>query len=260
MNSRIVATVLILLCVLLAAGLIYRHSTATKEKKTDVARISYFSNAWVKSSSELDEVKLVNLSLDRNLITAMEELKTYSNNLLSISANLSQVRSEAKVAADKALTELRQRDTRIATLEGERDTMTRKMSDLTSSISDLETHIADTQQKLEDSEGDREFLLKELRRMQAEKTELERQFNDLALLREQVHKLRDELSISRRLEWIRRGLYGGLKGGELLRRGFASATTPQPSFNLDVEIKREGGANVLSPTNAPATTETAVER
>jgi septal ring factor EnvC (AmiA/AmiB activator) len=260
MNSRIVATVLTLLCVLLAAGLVYRHLGATNDKKKDLKTISYFSNQWSEASTKLDQQVLVNLSLERDREAALEEVKTYSNSLIRIRADLSQVRTEAKSAADGAVAEVRKRDTRITELEGERDSMTRKMSDLTSSISDLETHIAETQRQLEDSEGDREFLLKELRRMQAEKTELERQFNDLALLREQVHKLRDELSISRRLEWIRRGLYGGLKGGELLRRGFASATTPQPSYNLDVEIKRDGGANILSTTNAPAASETSLNR
>jgi hypothetical protein len=102
---------------------------------------------------------------------------------------------------------------------------------------------------LEASEGDREFLLKELKRLQAEKSDLERQFNDLAMLRDQVRRLRDELSVSRRLEWIRRGLYGSLKGGELLRKGFASASNTQTNFNLDVEIKRDGSATVL--TNTP---------
>jgi len=64
-------------------------------------------------------------------------------------------------------------------------------------------HRADTERKLAASEGDREFLLAELKRLQAEKVDLERQFNDLALLRDQIRKLKDELSIASRLEWIR---------------------------------------------------------
>jgi hypothetical protein len=149
---------------------------------------------------------------------------------------------------------MRKRDAKIAELESERDGMTEKMDQLTTSISDLETQIADTQRRLEVSEGDREFLVKELKRLQAEKSELERQFTDLAALRDQVRKLRDELSISRRLEWIRRGLYGSLKGAELLRKGMASATPGQTNFNLDVEVRREGGATVL--TNTPAAPDT----
>lgn len=251
MNSKIAAIVLTLLCLLLAAGLIYRHSTATKEKKQDVATIGHYSNEWVETSRKLDEQKLVNLSLERDFTTQAEELKTYSNNLASVSANFAKTQADAKAAAETAKEEISRRDARINELESERDGMTKKMGELTSSISTLENQIADTQRKLEASEGDREFLLKELKRLQAEKSDLERQFNDLASLREQVRRLRDELSVSRRLEWIRRGLYGSLKGGEMLRKGFTGSNAKGTNFNLDVEIRRDGGATVLTNSAAP---------
>jgi hypothetical protein len=76
--------------------------------------------------------------------------------------------------------------------------------------------------------------------------------------------LRDELSIARRLEWIRRGLYGDVnKGAQLLQRGF-TAKAPEPTnapagkgqYNLDVELSRDGSVKVNTPaaakTNAPA--------
>jgi chromosome segregation ATPase len=247
---KIAAIILTLLCLLLAAGLVYRHTTAVKEKTDDVAKIKSYSNQVASVTKELNEQKMVNLSLERDFAAQAEELKTYSNNLASVNANFTKSQDEAKAAAEAAKAEMQRRDTRIAELESERNGMTKKMNELTNSISGLETQIADTQRKLEASEGDREFLLKELKRLQAEKSDLERQFNDLAMLRDQVRKLRDELSVSRRLEWIRRGLYGSLKGGELLKKGFASAATSRTNYNLDVEIKRDGGARVL--TNAPS--------
>jgi chromosome segregation ATPase len=247
---RIVATLLALISLGLAAGWIYRHTSATEEKKQDVAKIGYFSNQVVEVSKKLDDQKLVNLTLERDFATQAEELKNYSNNLVVVSANLSKTQADAKSAADLSKEEIRRRETRILELESERDGMSKKMGDLTDSITTLETHIADTQRQLEASEGDREFLLKELKRLQAEKSDLERQFNDLAMLRDQVRRLRDELSVSRRLEWIRRGLYGSLKGGEILRKGLVPANMGQTNFNLDVEIKRDGGVSIL--TNAPA--------
>jgi chromosome segregation ATPase len=246
---------LALICLLLAAGLIYRHTLAGKEKKQDVATIVHYSNEWVETSHKLDEQKMVNLSLEHDYASQAEELKTYTNKLAVVSADLAKTQADAKAAAETAKEEMQKRDTRIAELETERDGMTHKMSELTNSISTLENQIAETQRKLETSEGDREFLLKELKRLQTEKIELERQFNDLAQLRDQVKRLRDELSVSRRLEWIRRGLYGSLKGGEMLRRGFASAPAAQTNFNLDVEIHRNGGAKVL--TNSPTSDSTA---
>jgi chromosome segregation ATPase len=249
MNSKTVAILLTILCLLLAAGLIYRHNLATQEKKKDVATIVHFSNQVIEVSTRLDEQKMVNLSLERDFNSQAEELKTYSNNLVTVTASYTKAQADAKAAAETAKQEIQRRNDRIAELEGQRDGMTRKMSELTNSIASLENQISDTQRKLDASEGDREFLLKELKRLQAEKSELERQFNDLAVLRDQVRKLRDELSISRRLEWIRRGLYGSFKGGELLRRGFASAAPARTNYNLDVEIHREGGIKIL--TNAP---------
>ena len=93
--------------------------------------------------------------------------------------------------------------------------------------------------------------------MQTEKTELERQFNDMVVLREQVKKLRDELSVARRLEWIRRGLYGAttLKGGERLQKGLITAG-PRTNYNLDVELNRDGSIRVTPP---PSTNPVAAE-
>jgi predicted nucleic acid-binding Zn-ribbon protein len=145
------------------------------------------------------------------------------------------------------------RDTRINELEAQKDELSKRMNDLNASISNLETQIAATEKKLASSEGDRAFLLKELKRLQAEKAELEKQLNSLAFLREQVRKVKDELSISRRLDWIRRGLYGisGQKGGERLQQGF-TAPVVQSNYNLNVELRQDGAVKVVPVvTNAP---------
>jgi hypothetical protein len=132
------------------------------------------------------------------------------------------------------------------------------MNDLTNKIGTLEGQIKDTERKLAASEGDREALRKELKRLVAEKAELERKFNDLAVLREQVRKLREELAIARRLDFIKRGLYGfDKKGAELLNQGVRSpGPSPGPKTNneaygLNVEVKTSGEATVVAPTNAP---------
>ena len=128
------------------------------------------------------------------------------------------------------------------------------MLDLNVSLGNLEKQISDTEKKLALSEGDREFLLRELKRLQAEKAQLEKQFNDLAVLREQVSRLKDELSISRRLEWIRRGILGTpQKGAEAL-----ISPVPPPvlvtNVDLNVELKQGGGVKIQVPTNSPPAT------
>jgi hypothetical protein len=132
----------------------------------------------------------------------------------------------------------------------------------------LEKQITDTEKKLSASEGDRAFLLKELKRLQNEKAELERQLNNLAYLREQVRKLRDELTVAKRLEWIRRGIYGSEKGGYRLAHGMAKTTAQtnvpatQTNFNLNVELRQDGTVKVapVANTNAPATTNVPVTK
>src|ERR1051326_6761050 len=153
MNSKTVAILLTILCLLLAAGLIYRHSKATYDKAEDVKAINHFSNSWAEVSGRLEEQKQVNLSLERDYQTQSEELKTYSNNLAALNVNFAKAQADAKAAAESAKEEVRRRDARITELETERDGMTRKMNDLTNSIAGLESQISETQRKLEASAG-----------------------------------------------------------------------------------------------------------
>ena len=67
--------------------------------------------------------------------------------------------------------------------------------------------------------------------------------------------MRDQLAIDRRLDWIRRGLFGamGEKGGERLAHPLPSVP-PLTNNTLNVEIRQNGGARITAPsTNAAAT-------
>jgi chromosome segregation ATPase len=237
----------------LGAGLFYRHNQAQKQVDKDTQTITQLTTKVEDSERKLAEQSAVNQVLEKNIADRTQQLIETSNTLQTVTATLAKVREEAQTAAATAAANLEQRDKRINELESQRDDLTKRMTDLNSQINSLDSAINDLNRKLATSEGDREFLLKELRRLQNEKAELERQFNDIAMLREQVRKLRDELSISRRLDWIRRGLYGSLKGAERLQRGFeAPATTNQGNFDLNVELNQSGGVNVVPGTNAPA--------
>jgi chromosome segregation ATPase len=248
--------VMVVLSLGLAGGLFMRHNEAIKVDKKNVATILDISNKLDSTSGKLDEQVQVNSMLQNTLEARGRDLLDTSNNLVKVTADLARTRSEAQAAAENAKAELAQRDQRINELETQRSDLTRKMDDLTLNIDKLGLQIADTEKKLEASEGDREFLLKELKRMQAEKVELERQFNDLSALRSQVAKLKDELSISRRLEWIRMGIYGAQerKGAEILMTGINN-TPVRPKFDLNVELKQDGAATIVPvQTNAgPAT-------
>jgi hypothetical protein len=98
-----------------------------------------------------------------------------------------------------------------------------------------------------------------------EKAALEKQFNDLTVLRAQVSKLKEELTVGRRLDWIRRGIFATSekKGGELLLQSSKTPTFPTSSpavaqspsnqYDLNVEVYSDGSVHVIPPpTNTPA--------
>ncbi|MBA4149548.1 MAG: hypothetical protein H0X66_15660 [Verrucomicrobia bacterium] len=256
--------VLFIFLILLAAGfgigLIVLNNKAKDEKQGSVANITRLSNDVVQTQEKLQDQQQVNLSLEGNLAQLKQEIATVTgklgsteSTLATTKATLAQTQAEAKAAAEAAAAEVAKRDSRIQELEGQNDDLTQRMVELNISLGSLEKQIADTELKLAASEGDRDFLLKELKRLQAEKAELEKQFNDLAVLREQVSKLKEELSIARRLEWIRRGIYGTSTRG-----GAEGLIRPNPVVSvvrtnvLNVELRQDGTTTIVAPTNAPA--------
>lgn len=273
MKAKSAIVVLIVVSLLLGVSLMRTQKEATEQKNTLNQKIDNLSNEVVDTKKKLVEQQNVNTTLETNLSVMTKEAQTLSNNLARTSTDLERTASdlaktsaalkdsEAKVKSNEQEinqleAQIKQRDTQIAQLETNRDQLNKKMDSLNINIKDLEASISETQRKLTASEGDREFLLKELKRLQAEKAQLEKQMSDLAFLREQVKQLKDELSLKRRLDWIRRGLYGDVKKpGQLMQEGFKSYETKTNNFNLEVEVNRDGTIKVKpTGTNAPPAT------
>jgi chromosome segregation ATPase len=245
--------ILLFVCTLgLGVALYIRHTKAVEETKAKEAEVLTFSNRLETTKAKLEETEQVAMRLDSDLVKRKQELSSVSNNFLKISEELAKTQKAAKAAEEAAKAEMAKRDARIAELETKTEALDKQATDLKAAIGNLEKSISDTEKKLAASEGDREFLLKELKRLQKEKAELERQFNDLAALRTQVGKLKDELSVARRLEWIRMGIYGSQtqKGAERLMAGTNPAASTN-NFNLNVELKQDGTA-VVNPARTNA--------
>jgi septal ring factor EnvC (AmiA/AmiB activator) len=262
MKTKSLVILLLVACVALAVLFFIDHSQNQKVRKEIEDKSAELAKNWQRTSTELTETKKDKVSLETNLVVRAAQVESLSNELVTVAAKLTRTETEAKAAAQAAQEELARRDARINELETQKDDLTKRMGELNVSIDELEKEITDTEKKLSASEGDRAFLLKELKRLQNEKAELERQLNNLTYLREQVKKLRDELTVAKRLEWIRRGIYGSEKGGYRLVQGLAKSTAPtnvpatQTNFNLNVELRQDGSVKVapVANTNAPATT------
>lgn len=257
MKNRLAIIVLILICAGLSVVLILNQKKAAELQKSAAASIGQYSNQWVSTSADLDQQRRVSAKLEDNLQKQNEAIANLSNVYTRVSTDL----EKTDAALKDTQKQVAQRDAKINELESQKQELDQKANDLSTAITNLTVQIDQTKQKLAASEGDKAFLEKELQRLMAEKAELERRFNDLAVLRTQVAKLKEELNISRRLRWIREGLFAssGQKGAALLMQPAetlpATEKRTNENYDLNVEVSADGSVRTIPPlTNSPAAT------
>lgn len=253
MKNRMGIIILTLACVGLAIALVVNQTTASKDRRVAQKQIEDNSNAWVQTSEKLEDQRKVNITLTNDLVSRIHDLDVLTNQINDTSNTLAKTQDSLKAAED----EVSKRDSQIADLETQNKALDARAVDLSNSITNLQSQIDDTQKKLAASEGDKTFLQKELQRLMNEKAELERQFNDIKVLRAQVAKLREEMNISRRLAWIREGIFARAdqKGAEQLMtksspatNAVASTTTHKTgNYDLNVEVNADGTVRVIPP-------------
>lgn len=262
MNMRSVITViLVLACIGLAGVLIFTQKEHVTKQAEATERITALSNNVFQTTVDLDQERQVNVKIREELEMRRGQVSGLSNRLSETTTVLSQTEQSLKQTEESLKTtqaEVAKRESRIGELESQNQALDRRALDLSTAITNLTAEIEQTTAKLAASEGDKAFLEKELQRLIAEKTELEKQFNDIAVLRAQVAKLKEELNVSRRLEWIRQGLFtrAEQKGAEQLiqKEPLGSRPARPPVYELNVEVGADGTVRVIPPsTNSPAT-------
>ncbi len=263
MKIKIAMLVCAVAAIALAVTLFVTRQKAAEQRQQDVETILYHSNKWVTTQENLDKEVEVGTELNRILDAQKKAFEELTNTYTQAAGRLAVTESSlasTTAALQTAEQLVAERNAKIAQLESQNAALDQQALDLSTALTNLTTQIEETQRKLAASEGDKAFLQKELKRLMAEKAELERQFNDLVILRAQVAKLREELSISRRIEWIRRGLSapGEQRGASQLLQG-ANAPGKQPKpplhYDLNVEVSADGSVRVIPPlTNSPAAT------
>jgi chromosome segregation ATPase len=253
MKIKLGIVILAVACGGLAIALFATKKAADERLKTDAYAILDFSNQLVAATANLDELRQVNLMLTNDLAGSRQEALTFSNQFTEASGTL----ASTKVSLQSAQDQIASLNSRIAGLETRNQVLDQRAAALTNAIASLNAQIADTQQKLAGSETNNGFLEKELQRQTAAKTELESKFNNLSTVRTQVKKLKDDLLIARRLQWMRERSEPGSqqKGAQLLMQRTASAPARPPHYDLNVEVSSDGFIHVIPlPANAPATT------
>src|SRR5687768_12687304 len=102
MKAKSAAILLAIVCIVLGGALWYRHTVALETEEKQVATIDQLSNEWKQASTKLEDQRTVNLSLERDLANRAEEVRAFSNNLATTSANLAKTRADAKAAMEAA--------------------------------------------------------------------------------------------------------------------------------------------------------------
>lgn len=260
MKLRVALVVLITACLGLAVALLSTRHRAQEDNIEATDSILYHSNQWQETSIALEQTKQEKVNLGEELNTLSNQyqnLETSYNSTTSQLASTETTLSKTELALRAAEAEITRRDSQITELENQNEALDQHAAGLSSAITNLTIQIEDTQAKLTTAEGDRAFLEAELQRLMAEKAELERQLNDLDVLKAQISHLKKELAISRRLEWIRKGILGfdQTKGATKLMKGVSPETPPPSTYDLNVEVTEDGAVRVIPPmTDSPAET------
>ncbi len=254
MKPKVIISIFAVVCLGLIIGLIISRRTIG----TQADDITYHSNQWQKASIQVSELDKVNETLKEDLSKKSVEFIGLSNNFTEVRTTLQKTEADLKQTEDSlklSKEKVAALDVKIAGLEADNQELDTKSIQLSNDITNLNTQITATQARLAASEGDKALLQQELTKLMKDKAELERQLNDLQFLKKQVAQLKAELSISKRLEWIRQGLFapGEHKGASQLM----TPSTPKPpkpdNYDLNVEIKSDGSVKVIpGVTNAPA--------
>jgi dynactin complex subunit len=258
MNAKTGMVVLVAACAGLVIALFATKKHGDDEHKKDTDALLDFSNQLVTATANLDELRQVNLLLTNDLAASQQQILSLSNS----SAETSNALTDTKSSLQSAQSQITNLNDRLTDLQAQNQVLDERANSLSNVIADLDAQIAETRQKLAHSETNNAFLDAQLKQQMTQKAELERKFNDLNEMRSQVRKLREELLIARRLEWMRAGTdpTAQAKGAQLLMQHLATATLTNNAtargrnslFDLNVEIGSDGSVKVSpAATNAP---------
>jgi chromosome segregation ATPase len=267
MKIKIVIVILALAAVGLGIAFFATKQQAEKQHEADTSSMLDFSNQVVTASQQVKDLQQENLTLTNTLVASTEQAgqlaSSLSNQLASTTVTLEDTRTRLAATQSQLDTTSNQvtvLNVHLTELELQNKALDQRAGELTNAIAQLNAIIAETREKLAVSETNGAFLQGELQKQMAQKAELEKQFNDLDVLRAQIKKIRTEAFVTRRVQLMKND-NGNKKGAELLlQRNVtvtpASAAKPAASYDLNVEVGSDGSVRVIpplgTPTNSPA--------
>jgi len=247
MKIKVIIVILAVAALGLAIALLAVKKTADDQHLADVSAIVDFSNQVVNADIKITDLNQVNLMLTNDLALSQQQAGQLSNSLAAAAATITESQSTIAIAHEQ-ITNL---NLRIGDLETQNRVLDQRAQELTNAIAQLNLLIDDTRSKLTQSETNRAFLQQALQRQMAQKAEIEHKFNDLDDLRHQVHKIKDDLFVARRLQFMKND-NSQKKGAQLLiSRNVPVTNAPAgPQYGLNVEVGSDGSVKVIPPLGA----------
>jgi chromosome segregation ATPase len=207
--KQYLSTVLALVCTVLVISLIVMKRGDNAQHENDAGAIAGFSNQLTAAQEQIASCNGTILTLSNRLDESLSASLTFSNHLIE---------AESIIVLDtEQITNLNQQ---VAELESENQTLGRRVMDLTNQMATLTGQITLTGASLDQAKTNYALLENRLRRDVAERTVVERKFNNLLELHAQMQKLKKNPAEAISSESI----YAG----------------------LDVEVKSNGTLHVIS--------------
>ncbi len=238
-----------------------------KARDTTIVTLEKAKTALEESKEQLTKdlstAKSVLAKTEESLTKTEESLTKTQNTLTELERDHYKKIAEHARVMELAHDEITAKDEKISALNAELSTAQNKHRDYDSQIEVLKSQVADKDRaindigrRLESAEEDRDYLRNEREKLLAEKAELEKQFQDILVLRQKVQNLQVELMASKKLEWLRRGFYGGARkkgGSQLMSMSKKNdRKTVSPNADLNVEVRRDGTVKIVPiETNSP---------
>src|SRR5580700_3890410 len=110
MKNQLGIIVLILISVGLIVALVVNQKKAAGLHSADTSTIGNFSNQWVKTTADLEDVRKVNTDLNKDLDARKVELLVMTNNLNEVSGTLTKTEQSLKATQEQMAREAAQRD------------------------------------------------------------------------------------------------------------------------------------------------------
>ncbi len=258
MKIKLGIILLVVACVGLGIALYFTKKSGEEVHATDVVCIVDYSNQLVDVGVQLKDLREVNISLTNDLALSRQQIQELSNTLATANLVIAETKTslaETKTSLAGAQDQITNLTVHVADLETQNKALDQHAGELTNTIAQLDAQIAYTQSRLALTETNSAFLQAELQKQMAQRAEMEHKFNDLAEVRSQVVKLKEEIFIARRMALMKND-NGGKKGAELLMKRTPPPQTNQPaakapgSYDLNVEVGSDGSVKIIPPSGA----------